>query len=126
MDTGPERAETVGRRRTCTRPRLPFTLLNVHIQDRDGPAMGCRDAFSALQDDFGASSREMGPDALGAARVATPKTLAAPAPVPRSSVERIPPTASGGRADRAGEVVPRRAPGKGRGQMQHDAAHRAL
>src|SRR3989442_2374029 len=26
MDTGPERAETVGRRRTCTRPRLPFTL----------------------------------------------------------------------------------------------------
>src|SRR3970282_2254741 len=28
MDTGPERAETVGRRRTCTRPRSPFTLLN--------------------------------------------------------------------------------------------------
>src|ERR671919_1028826 len=27
MDTGPERAETVGRRRTCTRPRSPFTLL---------------------------------------------------------------------------------------------------
>jgi len=26
MDTGPERAETVGRRRTCTRPRSPFTL----------------------------------------------------------------------------------------------------
>jgi hypothetical protein len=28
MDTGPERAETVGRRRACTRPRLPFTLPN--------------------------------------------------------------------------------------------------
>jgi hypothetical protein len=26
MDTGPERAETVGRRRTCTRPRSPLTL----------------------------------------------------------------------------------------------------
>src|SRR6266849_1682149 len=26
MDTGPERAETVGRRRTCTRPRSSLTL----------------------------------------------------------------------------------------------------
>src|SRR5262245_60092014 len=26
MDTGPERAETVGRRQTCTRTRSPFTL----------------------------------------------------------------------------------------------------
>jgi monoamine oxidase len=29
MDTGPERAETVGRRRTCTRPRSPFTLPTI-------------------------------------------------------------------------------------------------
>ena len=27
----PERAETVGRRRTCTRPRSPFTLLNAMV-----------------------------------------------------------------------------------------------
>lgn len=35
MDTGPERAETVGRRRTCTRPRLPFTLLSGLITDAE-------------------------------------------------------------------------------------------
>src|SRR3989441_11833923 len=123
MDTGPERAETVGRRRTCTRPRSPFTLLNVHVQDHAGPAMGCRDVFSALQDDFGASPRETRPYRRGAARVATPTKPAAPTPVPRSSVERISPTASGSRADRAGETLPRRAPRKGRRQVQHDAAH---
>jgi hypothetical protein len=33
----PERAETVGRRRTCTRPRSPFTLLNVHRHEDDRP-----------------------------------------------------------------------------------------
>src|SRR5712691_3313971 len=100
--------------------------MNVHVQDRGRPAMGCRGVLSTLQDDFGAALREMGPYALGAARVATLKKAAALTPVPRSSVERSSPTASGRRADRAGEVLPGRAPGKGRRQVQHDAAHRAL
>src|SRR3970282_578531 len=100
--------------------------MNVYAQDHDGPAMGCREMDSVLHDDVGASPREMGPSALGAARVATPKKPAAPTPVPRSSMERMSPTASGGRADRAGKAVPRRAPGKGRRQVQHAAPHRTL
>src|SRR3989304_7244186 len=100
--------------------------MNVYAQDHDGPAMGCRERDSALQDDGGASPRETGPSARGAARVAPPKKPAAPTPVPRSSMERMSPTASGGRADRAGKVLPRRAPGKGRRQGQHDATHRTL
>src|SRR5260370_16661939 len=87
--------------------------MNVHVQDHGGPAMGCRDVFSALHDDFGASPRETKPYTPCAARVATPKNPAAPTPVPRSSVERIAPTASGSRPDRAAEPLPPRAPRKG-------------
>src|SRR5258708_13980438 len=96
--------------------------MNVHVQDHGGPAMGCRDVFSALHDDFGASPRETKPYTPCAARVATPKNPAAPTPVPRSSVERIAPTASGSRADRAGDSLPRRTTCKGRRPVYHDAA----
>src|SRR6266511_3882382 len=91
---------------------------NAHVQDHGGPAMGCSDTVSAPQDDFGASRREMGLYARAAARMATPQRPAAPTPLPRASGQRSSPPASGGRATRAGEVLPRRAPREGRRQMQ--------
>src|SRR5713101_2587978 len=100
--------------------------MNVHVENRGGPTTGRRDSFAKLQDDFGTSMRQAWPYSLLEALAPTRKTLVTARPVPRSSVERISPTASAGCADRAREVLPRRAPGKGRRQVQHDAAHRAL
>src|SRR5262249_37551680 len=42
MDTGPERAETVGRRRTCTRPRWSLTL---HNSGGQAVREGCIESF---------------------------------------------------------------------------------
>src|SRR3989442_15226514 len=70
--------------------------------------------------------RQAWPDSLLEARAPTRKALVTARPVSGSSSERVFPAASAGGADRTRKVLPRRAPGKGRRQVQHDAAHRAL
>src|SRR6266851_10028405 len=70
--------------------------------------------------------RQAWPDSLLEALAPTRKALVTARPVSGSSSERISPAASAGGADRTREVLPRRAPGKGRRQVQYDAAHRAL
>src|SRR5713101_5648775 len=75
--------------------------MNVHVENRGGPTTGRRDSFAKLQDDFGTSMRQAWPYSLLEALAPTRKTLVTARPVPRSSVERISPTASAGCADRA-------------------------
>src|SRR3989304_7051279 len=100
--------------------------MNVHIQDRGWPTIGWRASFSVLQADSGAPSREAWPSTPVDALAPTPKEPVTPTPVPRSSGEWISPTASGSRADCAGDLAPGPEPREGRGQVQHDAAGRAL
>src|SRR5262245_44256515 len=49
MDTGPERAETVGRRGTCTRPRSPLTLPNDVTSRAHGVDLHPQDDGDRLQ-----------------------------------------------------------------------------
>src|SRR3989304_7238759 len=99
--------------------------MNVHIQDRGWPTIGWRASFSVLQDDSGAPSREAWPYTPVDALAPTPKEPVTPTPGPRSRGEWISPTASGSRADCAGDLAPGPEPREGRGQVQHDAAGRA-
>src|SRR5712691_9858164 len=100
--------------------------MNVHVQDRGGRTTGGRDSFSDLREDFGAPIRGGRPYSSVDARGRPRKELGTARPVPRSSVEWILPTTSGGRADRARELAPRPQPRETRRQMQDDPAHRAL
>src|SRR5216684_3409551 len=100
--------------------------MNVHVQDRGRPARGWRDSFSPPPDDFGAAMRAGWRDGRVEALATPPKASARARPVPWAGLESMAPTGSGGRADGARQVPPRRQPRERRGEMQHDAAHRAL
>src|SRR2546425_2650859 len=100
--------------------------MNVYVKHRDEATIGCRGSFLEPQDDFGAAVWAMRPSAPRDALTATPKGPAAARAVPWSSAGEVIPTASGRRADGGGELAPSPEPREGRGQVQHDAACRAL
>src|SRR6185369_14956115 len=90
----PERAETVGRRRTCTPPRSLLTLPNAQFHDRAGGAAGAGGgvlrALPAPRDDETAAQSGTAPRVTGtrSAVVGGPSPRPPPRHPPDASVIR--------------------------------------